>query len=462
MLIVLAFAVPLWVVLCLLTTVGGRIATLVFLGGLFLVFAIYGMKMEYFLILWFAAAEFNEVLKWMLGVQILGIGVKGVFFVAVLSQLPNKFSLMPRRLFRSVPVRWPLYLLLLWVGASILWSDNRIYGIKQYLTWVMSFFTYSMVYLTVNERNRRLFLLAFALMAGSSVLFGLAQRFGLPITFLSRDEFGPAQFLASYDIGGGVAIFRATGFAGHPNMFGRESVLEFCVLMTILISWRPRFVWRMLLLGMLGVTLAVIVLTYSRVAWVLFAASAMAFIIFARPRWLIPMAFAVVVVVIIAWPQIWARLEPAFSGTDSSLAVRGLASRVYMESWKLQPFTGYGFGSTAGGAMYEVGIVPHEGYVFLLSFLGIIGLVLFVGVLLALTRHGLKVFRDQFVHADLELRTMAALGLGVIAMLVVDLVVQPNMSIQTWYLLGVAFAARRIARSHQGQAILPGTDALAG
>ncbi len=449
-LIFLALVAPLWIVLSLLL-MANRILMLAFLGGLFLLVVIYGMRTEYLLFLWFVTIEYNEVLKWILGVQILGVGIKGLFFVAVLTQLPNKFSLMPRKLFRTVPLRWPFYLILLWVGASVLWSDYPFYGLNRYLTWVMTFLIYAMVFLTINDRNKRLFFIVFAVLVGTSVLFGFLQSLGLGIAFVAEEAL-PGVFQSEYWVGGaGLTMFRATGFAGHPNTFGRECILFFCVLLLMLISWRPGLFWRIAIIGMLGLTLATVVLSYSRMAWMLFAAGTLTFLLFARPRWLIVMAIAAGIVALIAWPQIWARLEPAFSGTDASLAMRGHATRVYMEHWRLQPITGYGFGSTGGGALFEARIWPHEGYVFLLSQLGLIGLFLYLFLLLGLLKHAFKVTRDLFVRADPELRAMAALGFSLAVVAALNLVVAVEFRIHTWYLLGASFGALRIAHGRYAQ-----------
>lgn len=447
-LIFLALAVPLWIVLSVLA-IADRIVMLAFLAGLFLLVVLYGMRTEYLLFLWLATMEFNEVLKWLMGVQLLGVGIKGIFFVAVLTQLPNKFSLMPRKLFRTVPIRWPFYLLLLWAGASVFWSDYPLYGLNRYLTWVMTFLFYAMVFLTINDRNKRLFFIVFAVLVSTSVLFGLLQRFGLSISFASEEALGGrGLFSAQHWVGGGVPLmFRATGFAGHPNMFGRECVLLFCVLLMMLISWRPRPFWRVVILGMLGLTLSAVVLSMSRAAWGYFAVGIVVFIFFARRRWLIILPVLAGVVALAAWSQIWARLDPFFSGTDASFGIRQYANRVYMEYWRLQPITGFGFGSSSGGALFDTRVSPHGGYVWLLTYMGLVGLALYSILFLAVVRNTWKVFRDKLVQADPELRTMAALGIGIAAILAFNFTYRAFMLMHVWYLLGASLGALRIAHN---------------
>ena len=450
--IFLAFAVPFWIILSLLA-MASPLAMLVFLGGLFVLVVIYGMRTEYLLFLWFATNEYNEVLKWILGVQVLGVGIKGLFFIAVLTQLPNKFSLMPRKLFRSVPARWPFYLLLLWTGASVFWSDWPLYGFNRYLTWVMTFFFYALVFLTINDRNKRLFFIVFAVLVGSSVLFGLMQRFGLSISFAEPEAvMARSAFSTESWVGGeNPLIFRATGFAGQPNMFGRECVLLFSVLLMMLISWRLRLVWRGVIVGMLGLTAATVVLSMSRAAWGYLTVGTIVFILFARPRWLLLLAVVAAIIVLVAWPAIWARLEPWLSGTDGSFRVRQYANRIYMEYWRRQPITGFGFGSSSGGALFEARISPHGGYVWLLTYTGLTGLVLYSALLLAVARRTWKVLHDKLVRADPELRTMAALGVGIVSILTLNYVYRAFMLLPVWYLLAASLAALRIAHGRQAQ-----------
>jgi len=134
-------------------------------------------------------------------------------------------------------------------------------------------------------------------------------------------------------------------------------------------------------------------------------------------------------------------------GTDASMRVRDYATTVYVEYWRSQPLTGYGFGSTGGGALYEARITPHEGYVFLLSQFGLVGFCLYMLVLLGLPVAALKTFRNRLVRADKELRAMAALGASVTVILLVNFAVGVEMHLQPWYLLGCSFAVVRIAHS---------------
>jgi len=451
-LIFLALAVPLWIVLSVLA-IADRIVMLTFIGGLFLLVVIFGMRTEYLLFLWLITQEFNQMAKWVLRVHLLGVGIKGIFFAAVLSQLPAKFSLMPRRLFRSVPVRWPVYLLLMWTAASIFWSDYPIYGLNRYLTWVMAFIFYALVFLTINDQNKRLFFIMFAVVTGLSVLLGFAQGLGLGTSFPTDEALGDRRiFTSQWHTGTGGLMFRASGLAGHPNTFGRECALFFCVLMMMLISWRPRPVWRLVILGFLAMTIVTIVITMSRVAWGYFIVGTVAFLFFARRRWLVPFGVLTGIIVLIALPQILERIQPILEGNDPSVAARMYASDTYLEYWRMQPITGFGLGSTGGGALFKCRTSPHEGYVFLLSYLGLIGLFLYIFLVVALLRKALRVTRDRLVQADPELRAMAALGFSLAAVMALNFVVSVEFHQNVWYLLGATMAAPRIARNRMAQA----------
>jgi O-antigen ligase len=446
-LIFLAFAVPLWVILALLMTLSNFL-TIAFVGGLLLLVVIYGMPTEYLLFLWFALVEYSLIIK-VVGIQTGSIGLKGLFFAAVLSQLPNKFSLMPRRLFRTVPARWPLYLFLLWTGISLIWSRYFMFGLRAYLRWLMVFFLYAMVFLTINERNKRLFFIVFAVVIGSSVLFGFLQYFGLAIPLQDTDLFEGYEVAGA----GGMMLYRVTGFSGHPNGLGRECVSEFLVLLVMLLSWRLRPLWRSVVVGMLVITLATMVLSYSRVAWGIFAVGIVVFLVLTRPRWLIPMALIGMAVALVAWPEIWARIEPVFAGTDASMSVRERASRIYMEYWRQRPIVGYGMGSAGGGALFEAGIVPHEGYISLLSRFGVVGLVLFVLVLLGVLRAAWVTFRRQLGIPDAETRAVAGLAMTLAVILSVEFIVAAALYPQLWYLLGVSFGVVRLARRRNALAL---------
>jgi len=455
-LIFLAFAIPLWIVLALLA-VASHMMMFALIGGLFLLVLIYGMKTEYLLFLWLAVDEFAILLKYM-GLSLGGIGVKGLFFIAVLTQLPNKFSLMPRRLFRTVPLRWLFYLLLAWAFVSLPWFDKYRFwnGYRLFQMWLVSFLVYAMVFLTVNDQNKRKFFLIFAVITGSSVFFGLLQRFGLGISLAGLDPiFAPTGKEAVGDY-----AFRATGFTGHPNALGRQCVLEFLVLLMMLMVWRPKAFWRWVILCMLGVTIAVTVLSYSRVAWGLFAAGVIAFLAFTRPRWLLALVPVIAFIAIVGWAQIHARIAPVLSGTDASLSSREYATRIYMEYWKHRPITGYGLGSTGGGAQSIARIIPHEGYVFLLVYLGVVGFLLYVSLVLALLKKTWRAVHDRFVRTDPELYAMTALGLGVaVAAVALNFVVGVELSLGVWYLIAASFAALRIARKRSlANAPLPAVE----
>ena len=444
-LIFLAFAVPFWVILGLLS-IADHTLMLVFLGGLFFLVVMYGMRMQYLLFLWLALLEYDLLVKAM-GASMFGIGLKGMFMAAALSQLPNKFALMPRRLFRTVPVRWPLYLFMLWAGASLFWTEYPAYGFRVYLRHLTTLFVFALAYLTVNDRNKRLFYIVFAIIVSPSILFGLLQAFGLSvplpdIELLTARERG---------IGTGEMMFRATGFAGQPNAFGRECVLVFLVLLMMLIFWRLRAFWRIVVLAMLGLTLATIVLTYSRAAWAYLIIGATAFLLPTRPRWLVPLVAAGAIALLFAWPQIWARLEPLVTGTDVSLRSRAVARQAYLEHWRLRPLTGYGIGSTGGGVFFKTGLTPHEGYTHMLSYFGIIGLFLYLLLFLAVAVRSLKNFRDVYVRSDPELLAMAAFGLAIIAILATNFIYRAFFHSPTWYLLGVSLASLRIARSRYAE-----------
>lgn len=328
-LIFLAFAVPFWLILSLLA-IASPMMLFVFLASLGFLIVFYGVRTEYFLFLWFAMTEYDLLVK-LFGFNFFGIGLKGVFFAGMLTQLPNKFSLMPRRLFRSVPARWPWYVLIIWMGASLFWSDMPGYGVRLYVRWLAGFFAYAMVFLTINERNKRLFFIVYAVVIGSSVCFGLMQRFGVGIQLEDVTLFAPQE----YGIGEGLTMFRASGFSGHPNGLGRECASLFCVLLMMLFAWRPRRPWQVAILGMLGVTAIVTLLSFSRVGWALFAVGAGTFVLLYRPRWLIPLMLFGLAVALLSWAQVWERLSPVFTGTDASL---GRAEKPRASTWSTGSF----------------------------------------------------------------------------------------------------------------------------
>lgn len=157
------------------------------------------------------------------------------------------------------------------------------------------------------------------------------------------------------------------------------------------------------------------------------------------------------ITVLLAREQIWSRLEPLISGTDYSMTARSRATSIYLAAWRQNPLTGYGFGSSGGGAMYDAGIVPHVGYVALLTYFGLVGLVLYLLIPFRLVAHVVRVARDRLVRADPELRAMAVLGVSVTAIFIVNFVVGVGMYVHTWYLLGATLAAARIAGNRVAQ-----------
>jgi O-antigen ligase len=237
-----------------------------------------------------------------------------------------------------------------------------------------------------------------ALQAGVGIAQFVLQR-PLGLRDLGEVALHPAVSGASVIVAEGARTLRAYGLTQHPNLLGGILSVATIVALGLAIAGRRRRRWLALLLGAL--TYGGLLLTFSRAAWLGFAAGAVAALGITllkqgrtgpslRRIALGGVTFALLTVLFAAtqWRLILPRVGLAQSGTE----VRSADERLILEAaaWELiatAPVRGHGYGNFAIALWEEppafLAAYPHfqpvhRAYLLAFAELGVVGLTIWV------------------------------------------------------------------------------------
>lgn len=216
-----------------------------------------------------------------------------------------------------------------------------------------------------------------------------------------------------------TGLSRVTGPFVHPSVLGKYAAV-LCVLMLARLVWSrsgQRLLWGC---GTLA-TGVVVLLTYTRAAWIAVALGAFV-IAYRRDRRWLPVVIAVCVVVVALTPSlnqrvvdIWDPPPPPPGAPESSLAWRwGYWQALAPLGW-LNPLTGIGFGVVP--TMRSEGLLPHNVWVQTWVELGAVGMVALVAVTIGVTvtlREAGRALRQREGEARAAFEAAAAVALGLV------------------------------------------------
>lgn len=214
------------------------------------------------------------------------------------------------------------------VGAGVWSLPNSLAPQATTLAIVRLVFIWAFVALVANvprdRRDVRVLLMVLASVSAVHALVGISQALVPGLGIGNIHVQGPP---------GLRSLARVSGFFDDPNyyggMLGAGSVAA-CALALHAVSRRQRLIWA----GVAAVCTAALLATFSRSAWVAFAAAAVVLVISSPPairRWLVPSSLAAMVALVIAVGAVapGAIIERFQSSTDIQ-GDTSVATRAYM------------------------------------------------------------------------------------------------------------------------------------
>ena len=238
----------------------------------------------------------------------------------------------------------------------------------------------------------------------------------LLISSAAASVFGVVLFWAK----GASFAARARGPTGHYMTFGGQLLLTTSLAAGVALVARDRR-WRLASAGTAALGAAALACTYTRSAWLGLAASLMAMVAAARPRWFPVLAAALVAIYILVPGDFRTRLHSAFDPGHPNNRERTLMWEAGARMFRERPLTGVGlqdlralYPRYRSPAAREIPGHLHSDWVQIAASMGIVGLAAFAalyGSLLVAAGSGL---RAMIPRSDLA----AGLRLGVLAALV--------------------------------------------
>lgn len=248
-------------------------------------------------------------------------------------------------------------------------------------------------------------------------------------------------------------IVQVYGTFSHPNDFGRHLVIA--GLMTLPLAYseqRTRF--RRLAKLLLAIAVILLLLSYSRGAWIAAIVGVIVFGFRARPRLLVPLLLGLAA----AYSTNLLGIQSRFAGVMmestqvSSLFTRRLIWADAIQQALQSPFVGQGLGTFPFAAVSRFGqIRAHNEYLRFFFEVGALGLIAHVGIHLAAVREGWVRWTSQ--DAGFDGIVGASVAAAFCAMMVLALAENVYSGLSTqWYLfsaVGLVVASKRSVSSHK-------------
>jgi O-antigen ligase len=276
-------------------------------------------------------------------------------------------------------IGWSL-LLFLWHFISTLWAPDLEYG------WIGYHYAPAILMLIIAETIRTREDFRYLVLAAS---------LGLLITGVSAVYSAATALLTGLSI---TARHSATGiselrFYGHWKFANAMAytMMTFVGLAIVFIRRDEKLLIRLLLIGAAGAALIAVLLSISRGGLLTTALVVGILALGMRYRWiLLSCAVGAVVIVMLVFPlRLFGRLEALTQGGDSSTSERAVffSSGIEMinDSFPLGLGAGGMIDRSMGYMLHRLGPAAcHDTYLDLLGDMGLVGLILFVGMLLSL------------------------------------------------------------------------------
>lgn len=240
---------------------------------------------------------------------------------------------------------WPILFAAISI-ASAFWSQNFDYSFRFIFFFVTCMIFVAVCVSSINS-ERQLTVLMLSCAAGLIIcsVYGFYQRFVLGVP--ANSSF--TDLALNADMPG-----RVYSFFDNPNTFANLLVF-FAPLMLTLTIYAPKGWMKAVFAFAFVVAVAALIMTYSRGAWLAFAASIAIIVLLLKPR-LIPFFIILVILLLPLLPQnILNRIVTIFVGGDSSINSRAYIYTAMYELIKDHPLSGVGLGASAVKAVADYG-----------------------------------------------------------------------------------------------------------
>jgi O-antigen ligase len=314
-------------------------------------------------------------------------------------------NLIQRRFFLPQPTVlffWSAFLL--WATLSVFWALNPMWAIRKVAFW-WNIFPLFLVFVDVfREQYLRLILyrsLFFAgLLAAGIGLFQFSLQLVLPVGQLFHFWVDTLAFFVGGGLGNtlaeypsllvnihGVTLLRASAFFPDPHIFA-----YFVGMLLPLVLWQSRrfALWKRVLFG--SMMFAALGLSFSRSGYVGLIIATVYAMWQSRSlltRYVTPLrtGFVVLGVSVLMFSPVASRFASSFSLEDGSVSERVRLLREAVVNIQVMPFAGVGLGSypllVKPTAEFREPIYVHNMYFDIAVEIGFVGLILFLGLLVA-------------------------------------------------------------------------------
>ncbi len=242
---------------------------------------------------------------------------------------------------------------------------------------------------------------------------------------------------------------RAIGTWVDPNALGGVMAISASLIATQLFAVRPVIRQRWLTIGIFGLVIVALFLTFSRASILAFAAG-LAVITLARYRRYIPIIIvAGLLLLLLPQMQIYVdRFVQAFTGTDLATQMR---IGEYTDSFRLisrYPVTGVGF---TGSPSIDLYTDVASMYLIMANQIGLVGVAIFLMTMAALFIYALKAWRAakqnpnlDSIHLGFHAALLAALVNAIFDLYFFRLDFQASITL-FWLVIAMALATSRLA-----------------
>lgn len=402
----------------------------------------------------FTAASFLELTSVASGVglaKVLGLALAISWLATIASgRGENRF------VWTSSPgLFWLVVAFLTWGALSLLWAENAGSGLQQMQRYLLVALLIPIVFTAVrNARDTKAVSGGFVAGATTAAAYGL---------FLIPSASGAQGAVDATN-----QLNRIAGTIGDPNVLASVLLVGAVLAFALAMTEHRAPLLRLTLVGCGALCLAVLVLTFSRGGLLAFAAALLAAPLVARRKAAIVATGLLVTVCIVAYI---AALAPA-EARDRIVANDGGSGRtdIWKIGWRMvdaEPVAGIGVGNfqtssihyqiQPGAATVRTDLadnpsVAHNSYLELLAEMGIVGLSLFLGIIVAALSAAFKATRRFLADNRSDLAILSgAMFASLISLLASDFFISEQFSKQLWLIIALCPALLAIAEERTGR-----------
>ena len=348
------------------------------------------------------------------------------------------FLVLWRNPFKGRSLTWPYLIFWSLFAISLPWAPDFRQGIRFVTRLLAPFVTY----LIVSDLLDRVMV--------RGVLRALYISSIIPITY------------GLWELTTGTGNTVTTGFVRvqscfhHPAHFSMYLLFMFCLSYATFLDKRTvnRAPW----LLYIGAILLLLMSTYTRISWI---ATLVCFIYlswaYGKTRYLISVGLVgSIVLPIYARPLLERMLEIDYVLGSHNLLDRSnsIGWRLFfwthlIDDWKLQPWFGYGTGSSIvfGRELMGVWTSPHNGYLRVLYETGLVGLIAFTWVLITMMRQAFRLLRTKLDDSvKLISHVYVTMTISYIILNITDNILEYyEVAIYNWAILSLVEYSNRVA-----------------